>query len=232
MKKKIGKKKTKSKKNKGKYDVKFIEKVRMLVLQCGMINRRSEIAWSKIAQCLSVTTESIRRWLDPDSKVYKEDFKAAIEEIQQEIDTGNVKHSTLVTATKHTLTRRNWEMADVGPMRPRSSWTIPVLRQYAAEQLGLDLPAKLSKAKIGYAIDVALRKQTVRKRVPSTGSSQEVDPNPEARKLILRNVGKAENRWNLKEEVEGGAITAINITVNEVEKDPNEGKRIEDDQKS
>ena len=227
----MAKKKTKTRKKKkrhqDKYNVKFIERVELLVLKSGMINRRSEIAWTKVAYCLAVTPVTIRRWLDPDHKLYKKDFAAAVELIQEEIDAGRVKHGTLIAATKHTLHRRNWELQDDGPMKPRQSWPITVLRKYAEEQLGIRIPAGLRKAAVEYTIKKAIEAQTKRKKKYTSGSVQEVDANPDARRLILKNLGKSEDRWNLKDEIEGGAIATINIEYTELAEDPNKGKTID-----
>lgn len=223
---------SKAKPARGKYSAKFIDLVPMLVLKCGMINSRGEIAWTQVATFLRVSTESIRRWRDPtDVKMYKEDFAAAVEKLTEEVDTERTKRSQIEASRKHTLHRRNFEMVDQGPMRPKWGWTKKVLLRYAWEVLGLDLPKKMANPEIEYEILWELKQQTSPKRRETSSSRQEVDPNPEAVKRVLTNMGDPEHRWNLKDQIEG-PLTSIEISYHEIKEDPNAGKTIEDGSES
>ena len=178
---------------------------------------------------MRLDTKTIRRWLDPTQPVYHKDFAEAIEKLAEEVDTGRTKRGQLTVSQKHTLHRRSYEMVPIGPMRPVWSWPKRVLVRYASEVLGLDIAGSLAKADIEYEIRWELDAQTVTRRRPASSTVQEVDPNQDAVKVILRNLGDPERRWSLKDEIEGGPITSIEINYHEIEEDPNAGKKIENE---
>lgn len=199
----------------------------MLVLECGLVNSRGTIAWSQVARYLGVTAEAIRRWRDPLHDNYKEDFAAAVEEIQAEVDTGKTKRDCITQSHRHTLTKRIRQLRKIGPKPPPAGYTKPLLLRYSAEVLGLTLDRRLRVKEIKRRIALAIKDQTVEKMVAVTEVIQEVDPHPEARKAVLRNMGR--DRWNMKDQLESTGVTSIEVTVNEVTEDPSAGKRIEDE---
>lgn len=111
MSKKKVKKKSK-KKPQGKYNAKTIELVRMLVLKCGVVNRRSEIAWTKVAKCLGVRPKTIYSWLDPRKDTYKKKFDEAVEELRAEIDVGAIKRSMIDRAQGYLRIKKTVTIAE------------------------------------------------------------------------------------------------------------------------
>ncbi len=212
---------------KGRYQPKTIAQVEMLVLECGLVNSRGTIAWSQIATYLGVTAESIRRWRDPLHKNYKPEFAEAVELIQAEVDTGKTKRDCITQSHRHTLSKRIRELRTVGPKPPPADYTKPLLLRYSAEVLGLALSPRLRVNEIKREIKLAIEDQTVAKMVTVREVVQDVDPHPEARKAVFRNMGR--EKWNMKDELETTGVTSIEITVNEVTEDPSAGKRIDED---
>lgn len=211
-----------------KYQAKFCELVPKLVLKCGMVNTRGRIAWDRVATFLRIDARTIRRWLNPSEPVYHSDFAEAVEKLIEEVDTGRTKRDQVTVSGRHRLHSRNFEMAQIGPMPPKWGWPKRVLLLYASEVLGVALAPSLLKPDLEYEIAYELNAQTQKKRCETTSGWRDVDPNQDAVKLILKNLGDPKHRWNIKDEVEGGAITAINIAYHEIEEDPNAGKSIED----
>ncbi len=211
---------------KGRYQPGTIAKVEMLVLECGLLNKRGEIAWSRIARYLGVTVEAIRHWRDPIHDNYHADFARAVKELEAEVDTGKTKRDCVTQSHRHKLTKRIRELRKLGPEPPPADYTKPLLLRYSAEVLGLTLSRRLRVKEIKREIDRAIKDQTVEKMVTVTEIIQEVDPHPEARKAVLRNMGS--EKWNMKDQLESSGVTSIEITVNEVTEDPSAGKRIDE----
>lgn len=207
-----GRKGAKGKETKGKYDVKFIEKVRMLVLQCGMINRRSEIAWSKIAQCLSVTTESIRRWRDPLEDTYKKEFAEAVAGLKTEVAVGKIKRDTVTASGRHLRFKKTYEAQTIAPKPPKAAYRKQELILYAKATLKLKLSESMTKSEMLFRITGEIEKQTKTKMVEVGKVVQEVYGEPAARALALANMGPVEDRWLAKETREhraGGSLARL-----------------------
>lgn len=106
------------KKPTSKYRPHFPDMLRMLVIECGLVNREGAIAWSKIAKAMNASVESLRNWRDPrKKKLYKKEFAKAAKEAREATDAGNIKRSLIQRAkgyirTKKTVTISETEDGD------------------------------------------------------------------------------------------------------------------------
>ena len=196
----MGKKKAK-KRPQGKYSADHIETVRMLVLQCGMVNGRGEIAWSKIAKYLKVTAYTLRRWRNPAHKDYKKEFAESLGPLQEDVDIGRVKTDTIRAAGRHILHKTVREPQIDGPAPVRAGYGKSELVEYAATILepSLNLDSSMSKPAMLVKIDAAITKQTKRKMVVVRTEAQERMGQPAAQALVHANLGPEDERWIVKE---------------------------------
>lgn len=98
MKKKI-KEKTKGV-HQSKYSNRFAKDIYWLVVECGLINSRNQIAWTKIAKIWDVHNSLIRRWLNPkDRDYYKPEFTKQVRKAQSVIN-ANMENKVIVVKKK------------------------------------------------------------------------------------------------------------------------------------
>jgi len=201
-----------AKKNKGKnatkggrqskYKKRFAEDIYWMVVECGLVNTRGQIAWNKIAKIWGVSESLIRRWLNRlDGDYYKADFAAAVKQAIEALDLGGIKRDTITAAGRHIKHRRIRELVAHGPKPPRSSYTKAILVRYAAEVLKppLTLDVRRTKAELLYEIEQAIEGQTTQKMEVVRTESQEVYGEPSARAVVLANLGPENERWMAKE---------------------------------
>ena len=85
--------------------------------------------------------------------------------------------------------------------------------------MGLSLRPTMCGSEIQYEIVKELKAQTTEKMVAVRMVAIEVDPHLETVKLVLKNIGDPKDRWNLKDDIEGGAIAEININYVELDEE-------------
>jgi hypothetical protein len=186
-----------------KYRKEFAEQIGWMVTNCGMVNNRGQIAWTKIGRIWKVSTSLIRRWLNRlDGDYYKADFAAAVKQAIESLDLGKVKRDAITAAGKHIRHKRIREMVARGPKPPRSNYTKPLLVRYAAEVLKppLKLDVNRTRVELLFEIERAVEAQTTQKMEVVRTESQEVLGESAARALVLANMGPKDERWTDKQE--------------------------------
>ncbi|MHC4538660.1 MAG: hypothetical protein ACYTEK_22810 [Planctomycetota bacterium] len=79
-----------------KYNRRFAKNVHWMIVECGLVNSRGQIAWKKIAKIWGVSESLIRRWLNPlDGDYYKADFAASVNQAVEALDLGSLKRDTI-----------------------------------------------------------------------------------------------------------------------------------------
>jgi len=185
-----------------KYQPRYVELVKMYIIELGAINSRGEIAWGRIAKAMGLNVETLRRWRTKSNPYYKQDFAIAVTQAVEEIDTGRIKAGQIVQAQKHILHRVTREPRIKGPKMPSSSYTKALLIRYANDAFKIQLDMKMTIPEIRYKLERRIEELTEEKMVIVKKESIEVDPNPAAVKLVLTNLGKKKERWNFKEQHE------------------------------
>lgn len=97
---KAAKKKTPKRAQPDKYKDSNPAILKMMVIEQGLVNRKGEIAWKKVAKILSVTQESLRRWRNKlisgkPNKYYKPAFADAAVACAEEVEAGRIKRSLI-----------------------------------------------------------------------------------------------------------------------------------------
>lgn len=122
------------------------------MVECGLVNSRGEIAWSKIARWFEVSTKTLDRWKDPMSKYYHRDFHEAFLAAQEALEVGQVKLAVIDRAKGFTQVKTVREPVLVGPSAPPlSSLGKPELTEYG-KRFGLRLKRSMSKGAMILAI--------------------------------------------------------------------------------
>ena len=198
-----------------KYQPRYVELVKMYIIELGAVNSRGEIDWGRIAKAMGLNVETLRRWRTKSSPYYKQDFAFAVTQAVEEFDTGRIKAGQIVQAQKHILHRFYSELRNVGPKQPPSSYKKELLIWYADERLYLILDPKMDLKEIRYHIDRRVEELAKEEMVIVRKESIEVDPNPAAVKLVLTNLGKKEERWSFKEGLGvSGDLNIENVVFN------------------
>jgi hypothetical protein len=101
------------KRTESKYKPQFAETLKMLVVECGMLNNRGEIAWSKIAKYLGVGRETLRNWRDPSKpRHFKAEFAAAVKEAIEAVNADQIKRSMIQRAQGYTQVKKITEVRE------------------------------------------------------------------------------------------------------------------------
>jgi len=182
-----------------KYQPRYVELVKMYIIELGAINSRGEIAWGRIAKVMGLNVETLRRWRSKSSPYYKQDFAIAVTQAVEEIDTGRIKAGQIVQAQKHILHRIYRELRIKGPKMPPSNYTKAFLVRYANDILKLKLNMKMTIPEIRYKLDRRIEELAKEEMVIVRKESIEVDPSPAAVKNVLTNTGDPKKRWNFKD---------------------------------
>jgi hypothetical protein len=175
-----------------------------MVTNCGMVNNRGQIAWTKIGRIWKVSTSLIRRWLNRlDGDYYKADFAAAVEQATEALDLGKVKRDAITAAGRHFRHKTVREIVVKSPMRPRAVYGKKELVIYAAAMLKppLRLDPRSTKPAMLLQIDIAIKEQTTRNLQKVRTESQECMGEGSARALVVANVGPEDDRWVEKTQV-------------------------------
>jgi hypothetical protein len=81
----------------------YAEKLKLLVIACGLVNRRGQPAWKKIAEVLNKSEKTLQRWRDPRSNYYQKEFAEAAKEAEEAAETGQIKRSMIDKAKGYIL---------------------------------------------------------------------------------------------------------------------------------
>ncbi len=185
-----------------KYQPRYVELVKMYIIELGAINSRGEIAWGRIAKMMGLNVETLRRWRTKSSPYYKQDFAVAVMQAVEEFDTDRIKAGQIIQSQKHILHRVFRELRVRGPQMPSSDYNKALLIRYADIVLKLSLNMKMTIPEMRYRLERRVEELTKEELVIVRKVSIEVDPHPAAVKLVLMNLGKKENRWTFKERHE------------------------------
>lgn len=88
------------------------ERVKLLIIDLGVVNKRGEPAWGKIAKLLGVTNAMILQWREKRGPYYHEKFAEACEEAIEAVDAAKIKRSMIDRAQGYTQTKRVTEMRE------------------------------------------------------------------------------------------------------------------------
>jgi hypothetical protein len=115
----------------------------MLVVDCGLINRKGEIAWSRVARALVVSVSLLRRWRSPQDKAYKPEFRQAGLDAGDAVQLGKIKLSMIRRAQDHT------EVTKITELRETPDGDITVNRSVRTKKFGDVAAAKFVAGNLG-----------------------------------------------------------------------------------
>lgn len=203
-----------------KYKKSYADRLKFLVIECGLINSRGQIAWSKIARALHISQETMRRWQNPMSKYYKEEFAQAVKDAQESVELGRIKRSMIDKAKGYTKKKVVKEVRIEGPMRPRKlgSYSKSALLRYAKKYLKKKIDSKLTRDEVLHEIDLTLAKLSKEVIKTSREETEKITGDVQAAKLVTSNIGSLEDRWYEKQQVgfDPKDKLEIEINVNEI----------------
>lgn len=183
---------------------------------------------SRIAEILGgqVSKSALYNWLDKGHKAYNKTFATAVSRAKEHYDTGRVKMGQVEQAEKHILTKtvrelKTYDIRTLGtkyklpkgakrikgkpkapPSMPPLSYSAQEHMEYAEKFLDLKFEKKLTKARIRMACQKRIDELSFESMARVRTEEQQVDPNQQAVKNVLTNMGPEDNRWNFKEEKE------------------------------
>ena len=159
--KKVRKKKktTVAVKDKTIYCTKFEQQIRDIIIELVPLNQRKELAWTKIAKILGVSSKTLQRWRTPGSDYYVEDFAKAISHseklMRENIDLGKINAGVIKRAQGYKKVKVIKEPFMDGPELPSfSRYTKKALVNWAKRTLKLKLDPKITKGDMEEAIQL------------------------------------------------------------------------------
>jgi len=183
-----------------KYDPSFPGLIKKLIVELGAINNRGEPSWSKIAEVLGVTNETILQWRKESGPYYHEEFAQACVEAIEAVDTSEVQRGLINVAKPHIVVKRIQELKRTGIKPPPKSWRKADVLAFARIRLGIKLDPELSLVEMRLKIEAECEKGGSEKLVTVREERTEGVVDVTAAKLVKANIGPKNKRWREKIE--------------------------------
>jgi hypothetical protein len=185
---------------KTKYTPEAPELLIMLVVECGMVNSRGEIAWGKVARAMGVSEMTLHNWRNPQKpETYHKEFHQAAKMARESVDAAQIKRGIIDLAKPHYEYDRTQELRKVGPTAPPKHWYKDDLIEWADTYLDLEIDPTMTKPQVIAAIARECFELTEEKLVTVKERRKKV-VDVGAAKLALPNIGPLEERWIEKTE--------------------------------
>jgi len=184
--------------NNEKWSEEFPARIRFLICECGLINKRGDVDYKRIAKVLGVSVQGLRRWKNPLDDYYKPALAEAVAAAVAELDAGHIHRGLIDLAKPHVVVKRTRALKSTGIKPPPKSWSKNDLLTFARIKLGIELDPDLSKIEIRLRIEGACEKTGAEKLV-TVREERTTEVDVGAAKYVLSNIGDKDKRWKVKE---------------------------------
>ena len=177
---------------------------------------REGLSIRKIAAVVGRAESTLNNWKRESSKSYNREFAEAFGAAMEEFECGKIKAGQVAQSKKHKLKKITRELQVVGPKMPPSYFTKEYIIAYADLELDLELDPNMNVKEM--RAECFLRVRELREEILKVVKVEEaeVDPNQAAVKNVLTNMGRADKRWNFKEEHEHDVTDKLGKLLTEI----------------
>lgn len=182
----------------GKYHASYPAKVRMLIVEMGVVNERGDVKWGTIAKLLGVTNKTILQWRKKSGKYYHEEFAKACFEGIGALDSNDIKRGLINISKPHKVVKRVRVLKQTGVKPPPKSWRKSDVLAFARIRLGIEIDPELSLPEIRLQIEAECESRAGEKLVV-VREEETKELNVAAAKMTAANVGPEDERWMPKE---------------------------------